>query len=65
MNTMIIRLIAVHRALNREIAGELKRRLPDSLLLATLKKRRLAVKDRIHLHLANRRVRTALVPVRG
>ena len=52
MNIMLDRLIAAHRALNREIAGEVSRRVPDALRLATLKKRRLAIKDRLHRQLA-------------
>lgn len=50
MNSLIAHLIASHRMLNREIRRELKRRLPDSLRLADLKKRRLAVKDKLFRH---------------
>ncbi|MET0310201.1 MAG: YdcH family protein [Sphingomonas sp.] len=47
MNTLIERLIAAHRILNREIRRELARRLPDQLRLRRLKKERLAIKDRL------------------
>ena len=53
MNSLIERLIATHRMLNREIRRELQRRLPDSLRLADLKKRRLAVKDQLFRHRPN------------
>jgi hypothetical protein len=47
MNTLIERLIAAHRVLNREIRRELAFRAPDSLRLRRLKKERLAIKDRL------------------
>ncbi|WP_213981952.1 YdcH family protein [Sphingomonas sp. dw_22] len=47
MNTLIERLIAAHRVLNREIRRELARRMPDQLRLNRLKKERLAIKDRL------------------
>ena len=50
MNSLIERLIATHRMLNREIRRELQRRMPDSLRLMDLKKRRLAVKDQLFRH---------------
>ncbi|WP_420137686.1 DUF465 domain-containing protein [Sphingomonas sp.] len=50
MNSLIERLITTHRMLNHEIRRELKRRIPDSLRLADLKKRRLAVKDQLFRH---------------
>lgn len=55
MTAILTRLIGAHRALNHEIARELARRLPDSLRLTTLKKRRLAIKDRIHQILTHAR----------
>lgn len=51
MNTLIERLIAAHRVLNREIRRELARRVPDQFRLNRLKKERLAVKDRLFRHL--------------
>lgn len=48
MNPIIYRLAGVHRRLEQEIRRELKRRLPDGLRLARLKKLKLAVKDRLH-----------------
>jgi hypothetical protein len=53
MNSLIERLIATHRMLNREIRRELQRRMPDSLRLSDLKKRRLAVKDQLFRHSPN------------
>lgn len=50
MNSLIERLIATHRMLSREIRRELQRRMPDSLRLTDLKKRRLAVKDQLFRH---------------
>ena len=47
---LIERLIAAHRLLNREIRRERIRRVPDPLRLAELKKRRLAIKDRLFRH---------------
>ncbi|WP_442679705.1 DUF465 domain-containing protein [Sphingomonas sp. ASY06-1R] len=51
MNSLIERLITTHRMLNHEIRRELQRRIPDSLRLADLKKRRLAVKDQLFRHM--------------
>ncbi len=53
MNSLIERLIATHRMLDREIRRELQRRMPDSLRLMDLKKRRLAVKDQLFRHRPN------------
>jgi hypothetical protein len=50
MNTLIARLIATHRMINREIRRELGRRIPDHLRLTRLKKQRLAVKDQLFRH---------------
>ena len=50
MNSLIERLITTHRMLNHEIRRELQRRIPDSLRLSDLKKRRLAVKDQLFRH---------------
>ncbi|WP_083942785.1 YdcH family protein [Sphingomonas soli] len=47
MSTLVQRLIAAHRQLNREIRDELSRRAPDSIRLARMKKERLAIKDRL------------------
>ncbi|WP_448664891.1 YdcH family protein [Sphingomonas sp. CJ20] len=51
MNPLLKRLIAAHRALDREIRKEVTRRLPDRERLAQLKKERLAVKDRLFRHM--------------
>ena len=48
MIKLLTRLAAAHHALNRKISAELARRMPDSLRLAALKRRRLAIKDRLH-----------------
>ena len=56
MNPIIYRLSLVHRRLDEEIRGELKRRRPDSLRLLRLKKLKLAIKDRL---LRRRALRTA------
>ena len=50
MNSLIARLIATHRMLNREIRRELARRIPDHIRLTQLKKRRLMVKDQLFRH---------------
>jgi hypothetical protein len=47
MNQLIERLIAAQRMLNREIRRERARIAPNYLRLTELKKRRLAVKDRL------------------
>ncbi len=52
MNSLIARLIAAHRMLNREIRRELAHRIPDHFRVVRLKKQRLAVKDQLHRHLA-------------
>ncbi len=70
MTNIIERLIAAHRLLNREIRRELQRRVPDSFRLATLKKQRLAIKDRLFRHFPDaadmrRATRVALVRVRA
>jgi len=46
-NPYIYRLSVVHRRLDEEIRSEWKRRFPDTLRLARLKKLRLAIKDRM------------------
>ena len=51
MNSLIERLIATHRLLNREIRRELKRPWPDQLRLTRLKKQRLSAKDALFRHL--------------
>ncbi|MGN6376180.1 MAG: DUF465 domain-containing protein [Sphingomonas sp.] len=51
MNSLIERLIASHRLLNREIRREAARGAPDQLRLRHLKKQRLAIKDRLVRHL--------------
>ena len=56
MNAFIYRLSVIHRKLDDEIRRELKRRFPDSIKLLRLKKLRLAVKDRLHHGLRDRRV---------
>ena len=53
MNSLIERLIATHRMLNHEIRRELRHRIPNSLRLSDLKKRRLAVKDQLFRHRPN------------
>ncbi len=57
MNAFLYRLSVIHRRLDDEIRSELKRRFPDNLRLLRLKKLKLAVKDRLHVHmLKSRRV---------
>ena len=51
MNSLITRLVAAHRMLNREIRREAAHLRPDELRLTQLKKQRLAVKDRLFRHL--------------
>jgi hypothetical protein len=48
MKPMNDRLLSGHRKMDEEIRRELKNRTPDPLRLLHLKKRKLAVKDRIH-----------------
>jgi hypothetical protein len=55
MNAFIYRLSVIHRRLDDEIRGELKRRFPDTIRLLRLKKLKLAVKDRLHRHLRTAR----------
>jgi len=50
MNSLIVRLIASHRMINREIRRELARRMPDHIRLTRLKKQRLMVKDQLFRH---------------
>lgn len=50
MNALMYRLSVIHRRLEDEIRGELKRRVPDTIRLLRLKKLRLAVKDRLAGH---------------
>lgn len=64
MKTIVERLIATHRLLERAVRAEAARRLPDSFRLAQLKKHRLAVEDRLHLYLPGPAARLALVPRR-
>ncbi len=52
MNPVIYRLTVIHRRIDEEIRHELKRRWPNSMRLLRLKTLRLAVKDRLHGHLA-------------
>jgi len=62
--TIVERLIATHRMLEREIRSELRRRMPDAFRVAQLKKHKLAVKDRLHLYLPAPAAQLALVPSR-
>lgn len=50
MTSLIERLIAAHQLLNREIRRERARIVPDAFRLRDLKKRRLAIKDRLFRH---------------
>lgn len=70
MNSLIERLIAAHRMLNREIRRELAHRIPDHFRIVRLKKERLAVKDRLVRHMPDtadfrRTARRALGRVRA
>ena len=56
MNPFTYKLLLIHRRLDDEIRGELRRRLPDSMRLLRLKKLKLAVKDRLS---GRRALRTA------
>ena len=56
MKDFIYRLTMVHRFLDDEIRGELKRRFPNPIKLLRLKKLRLAVKDRLTRRLSASRV---------
>jgi hypothetical protein len=55
MNAFLYRLSVIHRRLDDEIRSELKRRFPDTIRLLRLKKLKLAVKDRLHMHLLKSR----------
>jgi len=59
--TIVERLIATHQMLERELRSELRRRMPDAFRISQLKKHKLAVKDRLHLHLPASAARLALV----
>lgn len=59
--TIVERLIATHRMLEREIRREYSRRLPDSFRMTQLKKHKLAVKDQLHLYLPAPAARLALI----
>ena len=48
MKEFIYKLTLMHRRLDDEIRGELKRRFPNRIKLLRLKKLRLAVKDRLY-----------------
>jgi hypothetical protein len=50
MTNLIERLIAAHQLINRDIRRELARIAPDTTRLRELKKRRLAIKDRLFRH---------------
>ena len=54
MTRLIDRLIALHRAIDTAVARERAHLIPDPVRLAALKKRRLAIKDRIHRALVRR-----------
>jgi len=47
MSNIIERLITAHQRSNRELRRELARIAPDAMLVRDLKKRRLAIKDRL------------------
>lgn len=51
MSNLIERLITAHQLINREIRRELARIAPDALRIRELKKRRLAIKDRLFRHI--------------
>ena len=65
MNSMIERLVATHRVLNREIRREAAHRYPNEVRLKLLEKQRLVVKDSLFRHLPSasemRRVVRALI----
>lgn len=62
--TIVERLTATHRMLDREIRRELRSAVPDAFRLSQLKRHKLSVKDRLHLHLTAAAARLALVPSR-
>lgn len=47
MSNVIERLITAHQRINRELRRELARIAPDAIVIRELKKRRLAIKDRL------------------
>ena len=51
MSDFSYNLTRLHRRLDDEIRGELKRRFPDGFRLLRLKKLRLLVKDRLHVRM--------------
>ena len=55
MNPFVYRLSVIHRRLEDEIRRELKKRFPDTFRLLRLKKLKLAIKDRLHAHMAKGR----------
>ena len=59
MTRLIDRLIALHRAIDAAVARERAHLIPDPTRLSALKKRRLAIKDRIHHALVRRMAATA------
>lgn len=59
MTKLIDRLTALHRAVDAAVARERARLAPDPLHIAALKKRRLAIKDRLHRALTRRTTATA------
>ena len=58
MTDLFHRMTMVHRLLDDEIRGELKRRFPNHIKLLRLKKLRLAVKDRLCARLDRRKLST-------
>lgn len=58
MKDLFYRLTRVHRLLDDEIRGELKRRFPNHIKLLRLKKLRLAVKDRLYARFTRRKLGT-------
>lgn len=54
MNRLIDRLNTLHRSIDAAVARESARLMPDPLRIAALKKRRLAIKDRLHRARAGR-----------
>ncbi|WP_353203146.1 YdcH family protein [Sphingomonas sp.] len=54
MTRLIDRLITLHRAIDAAVLRERQHLIPDPLRIAALKKRRLAIKDRIHRALVRR-----------
>ena len=48
MTRLIDRLITLHRAINEAVQRERRHLIPDPIRISALKKRRLAIKDRIH-----------------